>query len=123
MPSPKSHSEIARAEKAGKLKVKLKTSLDRTAEQYELTMSDQLKAAIIDEVLHQTDSPNRAGRIIDHLLSSQEKLPSLHDAQLRQERIAYAAELVREPEPDFRIKADSRSSRILTNEGGGSRGL
>lgn len=123
MPPDKSHSDNEKGEKIGKLKITLKRHLESRAEAHDMTLSDPLKATIVEEVLHQTHSPGRAKDIIKHLIAAQEKLPSLGDPELRQERIAHAAELFREREPDFRIKADTHSSRVLSGEAGGSRGF
>ena len=115
--------EQERAEALERLKKQLSTRIDKTAEATGLVISDDTKALLINETTSLTHSPKRAALIIDRVLETQGKLPSLHDPELLKERIGYAFELVTPSAPDYPIKADSHSSKVISGKAGSSRGF
>lgn len=115
--------EQQRAEALERLKRDISTRIDKTAQATGLVITDDTKALLIDETTSFTHSPKRAALIIDRVLETQGKLPSLHDPELLKERIGYAFELVTPSGPDYPIKADSHSSKLLSTKAGSSRGF
>ncbi len=96
----------------GVLRAKLEAELEKGAREHRLDISDDLRERIIDDITFQTHTPDWAVRILNHLLAAQEKLPSLHDDELRRERIAHAVEMTAKEEFSPRFQGPAKSGHV-----------